>query len=206
MFSHDRCGAPTVPEASFNTRTLEYGRVRGALFRGGDEPLVSLMTAVATTGAAVSPSMGRKTIEAVRPLIAILNLRLGRWLPNPLSASVRRDAATHTAPWKAVKATFLGRGWDEFVPEMFGLHQSDGQHVYVSDGGHHDNLGLLALLRARCAEIWCVDSSADKHGHAQQLRDVIGLAKSDLDVEISLPLDGFKSTDGVRGRDARCSA
>jgi hypothetical protein len=199
VFSHDRCGVPAVPDASFDTRTLEHGRVPRALFRRGDEPLVSLMTAVATTGAAVSPSMGRKTIEAIRPLVAVLNLRLGRWLPNPLSARVRSDTATHTSPWRVFKATVLGRGWDEFVPEMFGLHQTDGLRVYVSDGGHYDNLGLLALLRARCADIWCVDSSADKHGNAHQLRDVIALAKSDLDVQICLPLDGFKASNGYVG-------
>jgi hypothetical protein len=200
VFSHDRCGVPKVPGASFDTRTLEHGRVPRALFHGGDEPLVSLMTTVATTGAAISPSMGRKTIEAVRPLIAVLNVRLGRWLPNPLSAHVRRDTATHTSPWKVFKGTLLGRGWDEFVPEMFGLHQTDGMRVYVSDGGHYDNLGLLALLHARCEEIWCVDSAADKHGGAHQLRDVIELAKSDLGVRISLPhLDDFKATGGYAG-------
>jgi hypothetical protein len=44
VFSHDRCGVPTVPGASFDTRTLECGRVPRAILHRGDEPLVSLMT------------------------------------------------------------------------------------------------------------------------------------------------------------------
>jgi hypothetical protein len=82
---------------------------------------------------------------------------------------------------------------------MFGLHQSNAQRMYVSDGGHYDNLGLHALLRARCAEIWCVDSSADARGTATQLREAIELAEEELRVRIDLPLEAFTWSEGYVG-------
>jgi hypothetical protein len=158
------------------------------------------MSGVATTGAAVSPSMGRMTISALRPFIALANLRLGRWLPNPLSSRMRTEVAGATPAWSLAKRhTALGGGYDEFVPELLGLHRRDAARVYVSDGGHYDNLGLLALLTARCKTIWCVDAEADKKGRARQLETLIQLAKDDLDVMIDLPLDQFAATDGLLG-------
>jgi hypothetical protein len=97
------------------------------------------------------------------------------------------------------KWSAMGPGYDEFVPELIGLHRADGARVYVSDGGHYDNLGLLALLRARCSQIWCVDSQADKHGRAAQLQQAIALARDELDLEIELDVGSFKESDGVLG-------
>jgi hypothetical protein len=119
------------------------------------------MSGVAATGAAVSPSMGARTVRAARSFIAVLNIRLGRWFPNPLSTRVCSELADDADGGKVIKWTSWHRGfaagYDEFLPELFGLHQPDAPRLYVSDGGHFDNLGLLALLRARCNEIWCVD-------------------------------------------------
>ena len=81
----------------FRTDKLELGRVPRSF--SGKEPEASFaMTAVATTGAALSPSMGRMTMPALRPIFATLNIRLGRWLPNPLSNRVRREVAARVAP------------------------------------------------------------------------------------------------------------
>jgi hypothetical protein len=198
VLSHDRCGIPGVADASFPTERLEGGRAPGGLV--GSEPLISLMSGVATTGAAVSPSMGRMTVSALRPFIALANLRLGRWLPNPLSARMRKEVSGAAPGWSlSKKHTGLGGGYDEFVPELLGLHRRDAARVYVSDGGHYDNLGLLALLAARRETIWCVDAEADKRGRARQLATVVQLARDELCVTIDLPLDGFAATDGLMG-------
>jgi hypothetical protein len=199
VYSHDRCGIPAVPDASFETCHLERLTAVAGLVRGR-EPLVSLMTGVASTGAAVSPAMGRRTSAVFRPVIALLNVRLGRWVPNPLSTRIRGIVTQPDAQRRLKRLQGLGSGYDEFVPELFGLHRADAPRIYISDGGHYDNLGLLTLLHARCREIWCVDSEADPQGDAGQLRDVIGLAKTQLGVEIELPLDKFSSKgDGILG-------
>lgn len=196
VFSHDACGIPGLPGASFETRKLELGQVPAGFFRRKG-PLVSLMDAVATTGAAISPSMGRMTLPGLRPFLAVLNVRLGQWLPNPMSSRVRREVAARVKPGTLLKGVSLGRGFDDLVPEMFGLQTGNGKRIYVSDGGHYDNLGLLALLRAKCAEIICVDSDADKDGESATLRQVIGLAETELGARIDLDIDSFKGSGGV---------
>jgi len=203
VFSHDRCGVPAVDDASFTTARLETRRAPATLLGPRKEPLVSLMTGVATTGAAVSPSMGKETRPPLRPWIALFNVRLGRWLPNPLSARLRNDVDGPPPPfwlrWTQKRVAF-GSGYDEFLPELLGLHRSDGPRVYLSDGGHYDNLGLLPLLWARCSEIWAIDSEADEHGHANQLRSAIRAAETVLGIVIDeLDIDRFEAADGLLG-------
>jgi hypothetical protein len=186
VFSHDRCGIPDIPGASFDTTVLERGRVPSGALPRGTQPLLTLMSAVACTGAAASPAMGRfedKIPPAVRTILMLLNIRLGTWLPNPLSSIMRADITAQTGDWDLSQHQGLGGGYDEFVPELLALHRSDAARAYISDGGHYDNLGLTTLIRARCATIWCVDSQADKSGKATQLRQVTELVR-ELGVEI----------------------
>jgi hypothetical protein len=195
VMSHDCCGIPGRPGDAFDTAALEQLTVPAGLPVLGGEPQLSLMTSVASTGAAVSPSMGNKTMPAARALIAIINVRLGRWLPNPLSTRIRAEVEAGNLG----KHRALGGGYDEFVPELFGMHRSDAPRIYISDGGHYDNLGLLALLAARCEEIWCVDSADDKHGKAGQLQQVIDLAEKELATTIELRHEVFAGKDGILG-------
>lgn len=189
------CGVPGT-EAAFTTTQLEFGRVRASL-RGKAEPLVSLFSAVAMTGAAVSPSMGRRTVPSARPGIAALNIRLGRWLPNPFSSRMRTLVGEVQAPRSFDWDKKLGPGWDELVPEMLGL---SGTHVYISDGAHYDNLGLLALIREQCSEIWCVDASSEPDGEARELQRVLRIGRDDLGVTPAIDLQGFRALpDGLYG-------
>lgn len=179
-FSHDSCWLPRDVQSSFETSELEEGS-RPAW--RSTEPVVSLMSAISSSGAAVSPSMGSKTQAGLRSAIALVNLRLGAWYPNPISTVIQKEVEAGTGWWRrehwwqVPKHLALGGGYDEFVPELFGLEREDAPRVYVSDGGHYDNLGLIMLLRAQCEEIWCVDSQADRKGEASQLANVIGLAE-----------------------------
>ena len=191
VFSHDRCGIPGVAGASYSTEQIEKGEFPSGPFPH-KQPVLSLMSGVAATGAAVSPSMGRMTLPAVRPIIAILNLRLGRWLPNPFGRRARDRVASANEKWDPAKPSALGPGWDEFVPELLGWNRRWGARLYISDGGHYDNLGLLTLLRARCKTIWCVDAQADRSGEAKQLKDVIDFAREELGAEIDIDRNAFR--------------
>jgi hypothetical protein len=202
VFSHDRCGIPGVNDASVSTQGLEATSAPATLLGAQKEPLVSLMTGIATTGAAVSPSMGNRTLPPLRPIIALTNLRLGRWLPNPLSRRAQRDVDGPPFPWWwqwTQKRRAFGSGYDEFLPELLGLNRADAPRIYLSDGGHYDNLGLLPLLWARCSEIWCVDSEADEHGKASQLCQALKVAAEDLNIHIDLNLNCFRATNGLLG-------
>src|SRR5207253_2255653 len=46
-------------------------------------PGINLGTAMAISGAAAAPNMGSVTIRPVVFLMALLNVRLGYWMPNP---------------------------------------------------------------------------------------------------------------------------
>lgn len=195
-FSHDFCWLPRDRKARYATEKLEQGRRPAGRH---SEPVMTLMTAVATAGAAVSPSMGSKTRPGLRSVIALLNLRLGTWFPNPVSSDIRDEVASADSGWwlphrwwQVPKHVSLGGGYDEFVPELFGLDNDTAPRVYASDGGHYDNLGLLMLLRAHCEQIWCVDSQADPNGEAGQLRHVVSLAEeAGLVEDITLDCDVF---------------
>jgi hypothetical protein len=54
--------------------------------------------------------------------------------------------------------------------------------VFVSDGGHWDNSGVVELLRRRCRTIFAVDASVDEFRLGNMLR-AIALARSELGVE-----------------------
>jgi hypothetical protein len=195
VFSHDRSGVPGMLDASFETKKLELGRARTAVVRGW-EPQFSLMGALGMTGAALAPSMGSVTIAGLRPILALLNARLGVWLPNPLSPTRREvvSARPKRPPWWSERRKEhgkLGPGFDALVGEFFGLHGEDARHIFVTDGGHYDNLGLLALLRARSRTIWCVDSYSGKKHLGRQLERVVELAEAELSVTINVDTNRF---------------
>jgi hypothetical protein len=197
VFSHDVCGVPGYPGAAFATAQLELLQEPAGLLTWKTEPLVSLMTAVAATGAAVSPSMGRQTLPSARMLLAAINVRLGRWMPNPFSARIQRRVAALTNAGRLEWDPGMGPGYNELIPEMIGL---SGKRVYVSDGGHYDNLGLIQLLRAKCAEIWCVDASPEPMGEAAELHRVLAQASEELGVRCDIDLDRFSvGPDGFYG-------
>jgi hypothetical protein len=189
VYASDVCGIPGLDGAWLPTAKLELGRL--PLPGGRKEPLLTLPVAVATTGAAVSPSMGRHTQASARPVIAALNIRLGRWLPNVLHSGRRSFVLEQTQPRSFATDTRLTAAYDELVPEMLGITNTE---MYVSDGGHYDNLGLMALLRAKCAEIWCVDSSPDPAGTASELTRVLALAAYELGTSHDLDLEAFRTS------------
>jgi hypothetical protein len=65
---------------------------------------------------------------------------------------------------------------------MLGQNSVNDAYLYVTDGGHYENLGLVELLRRGCTEIFCFDASGGTRLDA--LGDAIALARSELRVEI----------------------
>jgi hypothetical protein len=107
-----------------------------------------LGTAMAISGAAASPNMGYYTTAALAFLLTVFNVRLGWWLPNPRMPSVRR----HSGPLFGLTYLFF---------ELFGLTNDRRGYVYLSDGGHFENLGVYELVRRKCSTIVVCDGSAD---------------------------------------------
>jgi hypothetical protein len=265
--------------------------------------------AVAASGAAFAPVMGKMTRPQFRFVLALANVRLGVWLPNPLRvhrwaaglrefetdagdddgpvsfdpgaevlahddgvdvarqeteaavqdarASLRRSLATERAgstgdlaarrvasraiaeaetrllaarlaAARAERQRERGRAEHDqaaddripfsgfpYVPrptlvfrEMLGRFGARARFVYVTDGGHYENLGLVELVRRGCREIYCFDAAGDPLDAFTTLADAATIAETELGVRIDVdpgpigtPGDGYpNTTDHVVGR------
>jgi hypothetical protein len=141
---------------------------------------IDAATLVAASGAAVAPNMGRYTSQASRIALALMNLRLGLWLPNPLVRDQRQRVGGRLRMW------LTGR-WHQPGPlatwrEALGNLSIRHRYLFVSDGGHWDNSGVVELLRRHCRTIFAVDASIDEYRLGNLLR-MIALARSELGVE-----------------------
>jgi hypothetical protein len=105
---------------------------------------VRVADGVALSGAAVSLT------QIGNPLIllfmAALNLRLGQWLPRP--DPQQRSGGQAKPP------NLLELLRERSAPDS-------RRHFFVTDGGHHDNLGLGVLLRRHCRLIIISDATCD---------------------------------------------
>jgi hypothetical protein len=134
----------------------------------------TLPAAVAMSGAALSPSMGKLTRRPFTFLMALANIRLGVWVPNP------RWVADTASGWR-----YFGRARPSYLlRELIGRNRVDAKYLYVTDGGHYENLGLVELLRRGCTKIYCFDASGGQK--FQELGDAIALARSELGVSIEI--------------------
>ena len=129
--------------------------------RGGAQTGVGLGTVMTISGAAVSPSWGYNSSPITAFLMTLFNVRLGAWMPNPMAATRTRQG------WWQLPETPPAH--EALVDELIGSATDDRKSVYLSDGGHFDNLGLYEMLRRRCALIVVVDAGAD---HACGLFDL----------------------------------
>ncbi|MEA2411229.1 MAG: hypothetical protein QOC77_1790 [Thermoleophilaceae bacterium] len=136
---------------------------------------LSLVSAVAMSGAALSPSMGKMTRKPLTFLLALANVRLGVWLPNPravmLTPADQRKLIGRPRPWYLIQ-------------ELLGRNRVNAKYVYVTDGGHYENLGLVELFRRGCTRIFCFDASGGES--SKELGDAIALARSELGVEVDI--------------------
>lgn len=134
--------------------------------------LGSVSSSVAVSGAAFTSAMGRHSLGTTNALLAALNMRLGRWMPNPRYASAAR-------PLRKPRLGYL-------LKEVFGVYDADDPYLYVTDGGHWENLGLVELLRRRAQLIFCVDASGDPADSFATIEEAIVMARMECGVEVEL--------------------
>jgi hypothetical protein len=76
---------------------------------------------------------------------------------------------------------------------VFGVHDIGDAYVYVTDGGHWENLGVVELLRRHCTEVFCFDSSGSMTDSFGTLADAITLAAQELGVTIALGYEPLRA-------------
>lgn len=138
---------------------------------------ISLGTAVAISGAAVSSNMGYHSSMSLSFLLTFFNVRLGVWLGNT-GGKWRGKRAPYTQPGPRFAVPSLLR-------ELFGMTTDESPYVYLSDGGHFEDLGLYEMVRRRCKWIVVVDGDQDgKRGFAD-LGNAVRKIWIDLGVRIT---------------------
>ena len=140
-------------------------------------PGLTAGSAMAISGAAASSNMGSATIKPLVPTLAILNIRLGYWLLNP--AKVARSLRTSVVRQLFDKLYFMN--------ELLGLLRENSETIYLTDGGHIENLGIYELLRRRCKLIIAADAEEDPEMSFGSLVTLERYARIDLSTRIGLP-------------------
>jgi hypothetical protein len=169
--------------------------------------LMTLPAAVAVSGAAVSPAMGRMTRAPLRLLLGLANVRLGLWLPNPrISNLPPAPLPNEKSPWRLVRWQLHQPGMLSLLRELLGRTGLRGRWIYVTDGGHYENLGLVEALRRGATEIIVFDASGDAPHSWSAFGQAVETARADLGVQIDLdptpmtpPSDGRTPTLVVEG-------
>jgi len=148
---------------------------------------LDLASAMAISGAAASSNMGAETIKPLTPTLALLNIRLGYWLRNPM----------HLKYWKS------WNWWANFyiIAEMLGTLNERRTSVYLTDGGHIENLGLYELLKRRCRIIIAIDAEADSELAFGSFNTLVRYARIDLDIEIDLPWEQIREVNRMIGEE-----
>jgi len=178
--------------ASFFSFSREYvgsqitGYARTAHYEDLDKHM-GLGTAMAISGAAAAPNMGRETNKNMTFIMALFNIRLGYWARNPhlMDPDIK----------KSLGRKLLGLVWPDqvgpfyLIKEMLGLINEKSSFVNLSDGGHLENMGLYELVRRRCKYIIIGDGEADKDMTFHGLSDAVRMVLIDMGIKIDIDLD-----------------
>jgi len=140
---------------------------------GHKDYAITLGTAITISGAAVSPNMGYHSSPVISFLLTFFNLRLGAWLGNP------GPAGNKTYPLSQPTLTI-----GSILAEAFGLTDETRPYVYLSDGGHFENLGLYEMVLRRCRFIIVSDASCDPKYAFEDLGNAIHKIRVDLGIPI----------------------
>ncbi len=158
-----------------------YGYRRTSDLGAVPKPL-TLGTAFAISGAAASPNMGFRSSAALSFLLTVFNVRLGSWLGNPR----HRKTYMRSGPFFAMLHLFM---------ELTGKTRGRTRYVYLSDGGHFENLGIYELVRRRCRTIVACDGGADPDLAFEDLGNAIRKCRADFGVEIDIHVDEIRNRD-----------
>jgi hypothetical protein len=132
---------------------------------------------MAASGAAVNPDAAssgvgpqRNTLFAM--LMALLNIRLGIWLPNPARYGNRPHAP---AP----------NHFDAGLAGVLDRTSWTSRFLEIADGGNFENLGVYELLRRGVQTIVVCDATADPKSAFEDLQNLLSRAEADFGVSIT---------------------
>jgi Patatin-like phospholipase len=178
----------TNPQGGTLAKTFsltKLGRNQSAFGQIKSEDGIKLGTAMAISGAAASPNMGYYTSAATGLFMTLFDVRLGWWMGNP----------RYCDKW-AMPGPKLGLGY--LFSELIAQSDQQKSFVYLSDGGHFENLAVYELLRRHCKVIVACDADCDGEYQCQNLVDLMEKARTDLGAEIVIDFRQVRPRDGGR--------
>jgi hypothetical protein len=173
---------------SFTVTALHAGSYRSGYLPTGEyagTKGMTLGTAMAISGAAASPNMGYHSSPILTLVMALFNARLGWWLPN---TNAGKEICKKNSPSFSIKP---------LIYESFGRTTDEQPWIYLSDGGHFENLGLYEMVMRRCNTIVVVDGSADSGFTFEDL----GNALRKICIDFGIPIDFSPSVSLIPGPD-----
>lgn len=152
-------------------------------YGGSDTGGISLGTAATISGAAASSNMGYYTTSPLISLVLTLfNVRLGWWLGNP------GPAGEETYHLRAPKFSVA-----PVIDEALGMTDDTNKYVYLTDGGHFENLAIYEMVLRRCHIVVACDGAQDPDYHFTDLGNAIRKIRIDLGIPIEffgMPIHG----------------
>ena len=150
----------------------------------------SVMAAVAVSGGHL-PLMGRFGVQMApyRILLTLLNLRVGTWVRNPLHARAIDPTSLRGPRPGGLALADEQAGSRPIATEAAGASSANRRWVYLSDGGHLDNTGLVECVRhcvclGRGGRIVVLDASNDPPETWSAVGDAIAVIRADLDIDL----------------------
>lgn len=147
------------------------------------EDTLSVGKWIGVSGAAFSRGLGRQTTIASSILMALGDVRLGRWW----RSGIRPDRPSHGRSAYYFRKLFQTQAY--LVDEMFGQFYGTRRRMhYLSDCGHFENTVTYALLHQQRGVklIVMCDCGCDPDYQFEDLANLIRLARIDFSGEIEV--------------------
>jgi hypothetical protein len=161
----------------------ELGRTAGSLTKMTAEDGIALGTAMAISGAAASPNMGYFTSPATGLFMTLFDVRLGWWMGN----------SRFTPTWESPGPTW---GLSYLFSELVAQSDQNKSYVYLSDGGHFENLAVYELIKRHCQVIVACDADCDGQYACENLLALIEKARTDFGARIEIDFAKIRPKDG----------
>jgi hypothetical protein len=127
------------------------------------------------------------------------------WLDAVLSGGAPDEPRVAAALFEGVRSVFKKPSITRVVKEAFGRASVYDRFLYITDGGHYDNLGLIEALRRRPRRIYVLDASNDPEDTFRALGQAVATARMDLDCEVVLDPRPMRRLQEKRSAAAWCA-
>jgi hypothetical protein len=196
VFTPEFCGYAASYTEEVNTEHADHPKIARYGFRptrtyAYPDSGIHIGSVMAISGAAQSPNEGYNTSPANAFLMTVFNVRLGWWISN----------TRHRNAWKKASPAW---GLFYLLQELLASTNNKSPFLYLSDGGHFENLGIYELVRRRCRYIIACDASQDGDLCFEDLGNAIRKCRTDFGAEIKIGVDSLKKSAETGHSRAHC--